>query len=686
MARSIVSYQGDKNAAKWTTDEAMAWLRGHSQDEMADLLQRTLISSNGKTDAASRAANVYARQLARQDFPKVQAALSTGTTPEAFITTIESALPEGALRSANSLKSKAAREAIEANPLLKWIDNNEHWATVQAMHKNIEHTKTTAGELAALGAISDIVPFLDSHEFKTQFADYGKGFLPFWYAEENFMKRWARGIAQEGPALIRRAQLTYMGLKTAGIVRTDESGKDWFVYPGSGLLAGAIERIPGMSGLQQMGMMFQTPTDQMLPGLNNRFGTPSFNPLVTIPMELVVKAFPELAPVERAVLGDFASGQKISNMMIPAHFRNIWNAFFNDDADGNTRFASAMTTAMAYMEAHDKGLPDNATPGQTQDYLDRIRKHARIIVLVQAIGGFFVPGSPSPIATGDASLTGIGVENPGEYLNSQYVQLVQTLGIEEGTAKFLEMNADASVDDIVNPLAYTIPKNESVSGAPIPSTMAALEFYDDNADYMNEFPNAAPWLLPQSQDPTDRSQYAYDQLTADGLRKRRTPEEFFRAMKFKGAAQEYFAIRDAYGAEVDKANVAGDTELARGLAAERDYKLQVYRMGHPLFAEELQSSDGRAQRTRTLNELRYIVDDPRHPQTDNFEEIKMAVELFDRYKTRLAVLGNDRSAQGVAEVEHLKEQYSSLMGQLVDATPTLMSLWVSVLRPESSLD
>jgi len=50
------------------------------------------------------------------------------------------------------------------------------------------------------------------------------------------------------------------------------------------------------------------------------------------------------------------------------------------------------------------------------------------------------------------------------------------------------------------------------------------------------------------------------------------------------------------------------------------------------------------------------------------------------------VLGDDRSASGVAEVEHLKTQFTKYMGQLVDQSPELMSLWVSVLRPEASLD
>ena len=700
-ARDITVFHGDKTAAKWTIDEALAHLRGYEEGEFADLLTNTITASAGKKSVEARAANVAATHLARQDFAPVKAALSTGTTPTAFIKAIEASLPEDALRSVNALKSKAAREAIEANPLLKWIDNRGAWDNVVAMHTNLEHTKRLSGELAASAAIGDVVPFLDSHEFKTQFADYGKGFMPFWYAEENFMKRWARGIGEQGPALIRRAQLTYMGLKQAGIVRTDQAGQDWFVYPGSGLLVDAVQRISGMGALAQAGVMFQTPTDRLLPGLNNRFGAPSFNPLVTIPMDMVTKMFPDTQPIETAMLGDFVDGQGIKEMLIPAWARKLYSAF-GDEEDKSPAFASAMMTAMAYAEAHDQGLPDNATPGQTQDYLDRIRKHARIVVLAQALGGFFTPGSPQEIAAGDsANVLGLGVDDPGRFLNAEYTKLVRSLGIEDGTAKFLELNPMAGPDDVApptidgtrNPLAYTIPRSESKSGAPIPSSPDSIAFFHANENYFNEFPNAAPWLLPQSPNVGDRSQYAIDADMADELRKQRSPEEFFRAMKFKGASQEYFAVREIYGKQIDKANQAGDTATARELTARRDYELQVYRMAHPIFTEELQSSDGRAQRTRTLNELRSIVDDPQAPGADGtgatakqFKAMRTALHLFDQYKTRLAVLGDDRSASGVAEVEHLKTQFTKYMGQLVDQSPELMSLWVSVLRPEASLD
>lgn len=707
MVKDVARYHGEGTAHVWSTDHAMAWVRGHSSGEIQDLLTRTLSSAAHDGSDVAQAARRSAAQLQRMGTGNIQLASAETKSMEAMLDSMTAELPEnwvGIVRDrqhqlvaaekrgpeeAAAVRDRLAKDefgkAIDRNGMLRHVEDTGQWDTVIAAHTNVEHQRKAAGEIAAVASINDAMPFIDSHEFKTQFADYGKGLVPFWYAEENFMKRWARGLVDEGPALIRKAQLGYMGMKEAGIIRTDQSGRDWFVYPGSGLLVDTLSRIPGLSNLQNMGVMFETPTSQMLPGLNNRFGVPSFNPLVTIPMDLTRAMFPELQPVERAVLGDFASEQGVWNQLVPAHFRNLHAALFGDERS-SARYANAMSVAIAFAEAHGQGPPDNATPGEVDEFMDRVRKHARIIVIAQALGGFLVPGAPSELAAGQsANITGINVDNPADYLANEYLSLVRTMGVEEGTARYLELNKDASIDNVVNPLAYTVPKNVSTSGAPIPSTEDALRFVDSNADYFNEFPNAAPWLIPQNYANGQRSQYAYDQQVADGMRDRRTPEELFRAMKFKIGAQEYFVTRDTYMQAIEQATEANDKAAADALRTQMDWKLAVYRVAHPLFAEELQSSDGRERRARVLSEMRTVVDDPQHPDAPHFDTLALAMHTFDDYTVRLSVLQNDRSISGRREVDHLKTQYQSFMESLVAVHPEITTFWTSVLRPESSL-
>lgn len=687
--RAIARYDtNDANALNWSTNNALAWLRGHDPQALDDLMLRVTTASQdaaraGRATAASRAASIHATQLQRADPKVLQAALAQADGPQAFLKALENELPANAFDSVDKLK-----DAIFNNrgPLGQQVmDTPGAVEDLVAYRANIDHLSTTAADAAATAAIADVVPYLDSHEFKTQFADYGKGFMPFWYAEENFMKRWARGLAGEGPAIIRRAQLTYMGMKNAGIVRTDPSGRDWFVYPGSGLLQDVISAMLPGELADGVGVMFQSPTDQVLPGMNSRFGTPSFNPLVSLPMGLLAAWQPELQPVERALLGDYASGRNAIEQVIPGHLRNLFDAVLFQE-DGAMRYASAQTSAMAYLDASGHGLSDNATAPQKEQFMDRVKHHARIIVLAQAIAGFATPGSPSTLETGQSGVGVFNVDDPAAVLADEYQTLVRLLGVEEGTAKYLELNPDNTIEDIVNPLAFTIGKNQSVSGAPLPATEGALQFYTDNEDYLKQFPNAGPWLMPQNYDGGSRSQYAYDQQTIAGLRKRRTPEEFLAAMKFKEGSAEYFTMQTKFKDDIAAAANAGNKQLAQQLTGKMNDTLLMYRAAHPMFTEQLQGSATRQRRQDILNELHSIMRDPAQPASPQLAPLTEAVQAYDSYKIALAELSLHNTALARRQTDDLKLRFQTFMDSLTMANPGIMSFWVSVLRPEASLD
>ena len=686
--RALALNDGQR-AERWSIGELTGWLRGHSAEDLDRLIER--VRFNAADTALGKAGKWAADWLHanRRAVPEMADAWARSVVPnislEELVDHALAHLPEGAFRSPNWRDWKDSKEAIEASTILSAINEHGLWDEVEAGVTAVQRLRTQAADSAATAAIGDIVPFIDSHEFKTQFSDHYKGFIPFWYAEENFMKRWARGLADEGPAMIRKAQLTYMGMKHAGVIRTDTQGRDYFVYPGSGLLADAIATIIPRDKLP-IELMFQTPTESMLPGINNRFGVPSFSPLVTVPLDIVTTWFPELQPVERSMLGDFSSSQGVINQLVPAHLRNLFNSVVGNE-DSYTRYASAMTSAWAYMEAHGQGLPDNATAADKEEFLNRLREHARVTVVAQAMLGFIVPGSPSIIeGEDDTSWTGLGITDAADLFAHDYITLVQAMGIEEGTAAYLERNPDHGLADIVNPEAYTVPTNVSPSGAPIPTTESALEFYQANQGYFDQLPNAAPWLFSTGDFSGARSSYAFDQAVSNGLRRRRSISEIIDATMFKQASTEYFAMNQDYLDRIGAAEVQGDIALKQQLTAEREYQLGLYRIAHPLFAEQLGSSDARTRRTNVITEMRVMVNDPGAPTTAHSAALGRAMRAFDNYTAQLRSLNLSRSNAARAAIEDLKIRYRDYMDSLVRENPAIMSFWIGVLRPESSLD
>jgi len=584
----------------------------------------------------------------------------------------------------------------QARTLYEAITPDE-WAAIQKSAQQRANYADEVYEYAAEHTIRDIMPYVDSHEVRSQFADSMSSFLPFWYAEENFLKRWGKIFSEGGPAVslerIRKLQLTYQGLKNVGIVRTDAQGQDYFVYPGSELFFDAVDRVfPGKR--LPLDALIQTQTAKMIPSFNRDFGRPSLTPFAAVSLDLVTALFPEARTFEEALIGKEYVFGNVVDAIVPRHISNVWQSlgdiFDTDLNPNNQRVASAMMAAMAHMEANDQGLPDNATAEQRDDYLRRVRSHARIIIFSQALAGFFTAGPAQMIQIPDGGsldwITDGALTNPAELLQSQYYELISNLGIEKGTQQFLAINKNAGINSVVKPLAYTVARTASKSGAPLASTEQAYNFYSDNKEFFDQYSMAGPWLLPQLEDNETRSQYAFNSELADGFRERRTPDEFITMIKYKEGATQYFATKELYEREDKKLRASGNPEAARTLNREWLLWAESFKATHPLFAEMLTSDESRKRRQSVMSQMRYLIKDPLAPKAKHFEALASLQRSFDAYSVARSELGLDRTSRGVNTLNALKASFKEWVDDFIVANPSLSSYWITILQPESGLD
>ena len=572
----------------------------------------------------------------------------------------------------------------------------QQWRVLKQARDNMAHIFDTADEVASMRAIENVAPFLDSHEQRSMFASYGKNMLPFWYAEENFIKRWARtlslgqfglpGISRTIPSggldQLRKAQLAYMGIKSAGMIRTDNNGQDWVVYPGSQLLTKAVSKIPGMGDLLPAGVQFQARTDSLLPGITPE-GNVGVNPFAGVAASAVLHFFPDGNDMKRALLGDLGSQKSIIEQFVPTTLSNAWRAAFGSE-DSAQRYASAMMQAIAFMEAEGKGLPDAATPDQLDEYLDKVRNHARIIMTSQMLAGFVVPGAPSAIATGDeGDYLGLGIEDPRAITSTMYREFIENMGIEEGTKQFLATYPLADLEDVVNPYAFTQSGTQSVSGAPLPATRNGLAWYDSNREWVDALPEAGAWFMPPDDKDEGFHYEAYAQQVASGLRKRRSPQEYLTAIKYRQGAETYFNAKQEYEDKVK--TLGGNVEAKR----EAEYRWNIwkteYLAAHPIFAEQLQSGDARIRRDRTVVQLRQAVYDPSAPDSPSTEGIKEMVDMYDAYRAYYEQFNAKTDADSRAKVRQLKENFDSWAATWTMKYPELERLWTSVYRIEANI-
>lgn len=713
--RMAAQVHGVRESMYWNDQQAVAFLRSLSQEEATALgAQIDAAIASGNLGLPKAKAKALAK-FADQNLATIQSYYpDDGFTSWAFLDRIDAFFGEGSVANGRvmdtfeldrrrKILSAGRVEVMQNDPILKLVDSlsEKDWQTIKQAGRARENAYSQAEEYAAEYAIKDIMPFIDTHEVRSQFADWARGYLPFWYAEENFLKRWARIFSLDGPAgtlmRARQLQLTANGLRTMGVVRTDAQGNSYFVYPGSDLLIEAVSKIPGLD-LVPVAAMLQTPTERMIPGFNPNFGAAGFSPLVGLPVEFMTVMFPESSAVrnfQRNVTGDIAINQEIVNMIFPAQVVNtlkaVYEATSSYDSQGNERVMSAMMSAIANLEAQGKGLPDDATASEVDDFLRLVRRHARVIVLSQAIAGWFTPGPAQPLQGPEGMnsiswLTEGQISNPSEFMSSTYFELIRNLGIEEGTYQYLERFPEDTVENILNPMAFTVSRTSSRSGAPLPSTDDGIRFYEENRGVLEQYNYAGPWLLPQDYlEQDERSQYAYDVQMIDGLRTRKTPEEFMRELKFREGSSVYFRARKEYLDEYARLKETNNSQ-AKSLKMKWDLFSQYWQASHPIFAEELTNADARQRRANVITEMRTLLDDPLAPQASHFGAMKVLMESYDTFTVERSRLSLNKSGYGRAQVEILKKNFEEWVTRFTAENPAINSFWLTVLRPETGLD
>lgn len=541
-------------------------------------------------------------------------------------------------------------------------------------------------EVALQRAVNKTIPFIHDPQLRSQFSVNTRNLMPFWFAQEQFYKRWVN-IAKHSPEAFREAQLTMMGLRHSGVIHTDDQGQDYFLYPGAAVVQEALskgfETLTGKKVSLPLPVGFSGQVRFATPGLE-RLGVPSFGPLVGIPMRYLAERFPELDQVEQGVLGERGAGRAYWEQITPTAVSRLVHIAV-DNPNSSPQMASAMMQAMAYLEAKGFAPADNASPVEREAYIDRVKQWTRILFLNRTLFGYAAPASPD-------------LQMDPDQLHSRYRELLGQLPIEEATAEFLKEHPDAT--------PYTVFQSKSASGATLPATESAARFMEGNDAFLRTYPQAAGWFVPQSPDDTKFSLPAYREQLALEMRQRKTPDQFYEDLKYAEAADQYFKNRDRKNVMLEGVN--GDTAtrlretnprlLAQFIAAGAGTKASSRRAqdingawatwkdeflaAHPVFAQKLASPDAQIQRQQSLDQMRLALQDPRLPQSPQVDSIRELVGAFDDMQAAIRPLQGLTSTRSSVQRKFIKTTFATQAEKYATDHPEVKGFYDRIIRPE----
>ncbi len=547
--------------------------------------------------------------------------------------------------------------------------NADQWSAFRdAIDKN-KFVEDTIHKIATTRAVNDTIPWVHNHHLRSQFQEHAKHFIPFWFAQENFIGRAANLMARD-PAVVRQAQMAVHGLQSFGAISQNQFGEDVFNIPFTGALMRTLSKGAEIFGKYTIPMYddFSGQVKYTLPGIDELTNiAPSFSPVAALPVQGLAGIIPELKPLSNFISGergqDKLGWDSLLKQIMPSYAYNIYKGITVEHPEGDITMMSSMIQTAQRMEAAGMGIPEkdagslDVPSDAMQEYLDRLANHTRLATIVKGIVGFVSPVSPSI--------------DPVEQFSPEFQKLLRTMPLDDALTVFLKQHPDGA--------PYTVMKTRVPSGAPLPSSPEALAMMESQPEFFSKYPNTAAWFLPQAAVEDQFAADAYNQQLAMNLRVKKSPKDWYRDYYFAAAAPDYFATKEGY----DKRFLAakGNAELRQQLTDQYQTWKQQYFSQHPVFAEEIQSPEGQQRRQRIMNEMLKTLDDPVAAATPQAEDMGTLLKTYLGTKDRLGQLPRQDKAS-IQTRQAIKDQFMAWAPNYVMDHPMINAFWQRVIQPE----
>lgn len=540
---------------------------------------------------------------------------------------------------------------------------------------------------------------------RSQFAEWHRNTIPFWFAHEQFVKRWAKAIIND-PSIFRRVQLTAQGLRSTGFIHKDPRG-DYMVLPGTGMIADAFGKIPFIG--KYMGGSIVSSFNGRIKALSAGLTeggrsviVPGVGPAVTIPMKIITAIFPDAKPVENLV-SPMSSSRSIWKEIMPSWAANTLDALGQDVHD--QKFGTAYTNAIMQMQAVPTklnadgkwvsgALPENASPGEQEAFMDVARHRARATLILGAVLGYASPVSPT-----------INYATNVTKLNREYTTLVrETEDPGEATRIFFETHPNATINDFLqNAVATTSQSKLSVSNVPIPLTKEVSKWFDNpqNMGLVQKYGAAAAFLLPMDSkgayDPE-----AYKKEVASGVRIKLDAmnDQMINGQQYESFLHQTYINRDAdfyynqqknYYAALTDARNRGDNGAVQDIEAQwafwKDGGVDAngqtqpgYLTTRPVLQQYITDSTQRAMYRQTV--LQNLTDLVNLPGIANphVGSIRTMLDAWGQVRSTLDDLKGDRSTQARAQRADVQRQFVQWAQGIKD--PVAKMVYQSLLSQE----
>jgi len=521
----------------------------------------------------------------------------------------------------------------------------------EAKDKATRHLVDIAEDLAR----ERVLAFVDNPAVRSQLAMSGRNFARFYRATEDFYRRIGRTV-RYNPEAVVRASLTYEGIAHSGFVQTDDNGEQYFFYPG---LNPVYKVINGMMKAFGVDTAFQIPMSVEFAG-KLKMTTPSMNPdslfptfagpLAAFPLKVMGNLIPQFDELERVFLGSYGEDAPMISAVLPAHVNRILGALNKDER--SSQYASAFRKGATYLEAagfspksrieiiNGQEVEVPPTPGELQEYKDRLQSSTLSILALRAVFGFIAPASPQVTLKSDMAKW--VRDNERTNFKQVFNGLLQTYNgdIDRTTQEWIKL--------FPNQMPFTVSESERNTVAVVRAVDGADTWIKENEPLLKKYKEGAAFLIPTK---GDFSFDAYKLIFQADLKKSKTLDDYLKEVGSAKDIQFYYSQKEIY--ETDLANTASD-DGKRMIRQQWNTWADQFKSTRPVLQEELGTGGAgrQIQRQRAYQDLVNMLQDKTittQPKTRSL--LSKMVKEFDLYtKSRDSITGNGDTEQNFKDL------------------------------------
>lgn len=528
-----------------------------------------------------------------------------------------------------------------------------------------------AVRLAALRGTENMLPTIHNPALRSQFAVLHRNLLPFYFAQEQAMKRVGR-LVTANPQAFRNFQMINQGMNNPGFVHTDSNGKKYIVYPLGGEFGNALFR-----GMQALGMNAMSGLPESVTGSTSSLATvlpemkiPSVGTFANIGIEQLANRFPVLDGLANIASGGYPPKTLTEAIFPNSSMRDIWDALTMDQKQANVY--NSINSAIA--AAHYSGqLPDNyaSLPAfQQQQIMDKIYANAKSNLIIKGIFSFFAPLS--------VNVNNDYYNSNLQSLRSEYLNMIKSkdqggLGMKlaDALAKFKEEHGD-------NAVAYTVSATvQGTDGANVPISTQTLDWIKNHPDLMKNYGAAGAYLIPQNTQGGNVAKIE-NQLLADHLRSRRTPADFMNAIYVAKGWSDLSADYQNYLKYMSDARASNNRQaLAQGAQMWNAYTAN-YGLHNPIWYEDYTNKSRVVNAYEVINQLTKLQDSGKLPNDPQAQGVADLLANYRNFKPQL----DAQMINGKASPLHsqMLNQWNFYLDQVAGQNPNLVNVINGVFR------